>query len=278
MARSSGPRRPPQRTLAVLAMAALAAVSIGSPLAASALLIDEFVEDQEVSIPIGPPSLQNARDVVSLAGGLGGDRAIGQLRLRGFASASVDVNRTEPGLLSFSTGPGVVVSTAIGYSGFGSVDLTDGGESRFLEIAARSDLDATIRVHLSSGAGASFVDFALPGTGAGAGDPFQFLSVRFEDLLPAPNLLLGSTSGGSLSPADLMAIDRIGVEIHGPPALDLQIDVLRTVATPIPEPGTLALLGLGVATLASWRRGRGFSDPEGDGARTLARSPGGIIP
>ncbi len=236
---------------------AVAAGLVGSPFASSALSIDEFVEEQQVSIPIGPPTLQMDHNSVSLAGGLGGQRVISQLRVAGFGSASVDVNRTEAGRLSFSTGPGVVVSTAIRYGGFAPVDLTDGGLSRFLEISARSDLDATIRVHLDSAAGASFVDFALLGTGTGPGDPFQFLNVRFEDLRPAPNLLLGvlpgPVGGAPIPLADLTAIEGISVEIHGPPALDLQIDFLRTVAAPIPEPGTLVLLSLGVAVLAARR-------------------------
>lgn len=208
------------------------------PFAASALTIDDFVVDQLVAIPIGPPmALSDANDQAMALG----VREIFLDRTIGFGSASADSNLTEAGVFSFSTGPGVVAGAALTYGGFGSVDVTDDGDSLFFEFSVRSDLDAIVTVNFLSGGASSSADFAVAGMGTGAGDSFQFL-----------NVLLGNLVGT----ADLENIDAISVLISGPASLDLQIGVLRTVDTPIPEPGTLALLGIGMVGLAHSSRRR----------------------
>ncbi len=209
-----------------------------APLAASALTIDDFVVDQLAAVPIGPPMAWS--DVNTEAMALG-DREIFLDRTIGFGSASADSNLTEAGVFSFSTGPGVVAGAALTYGGFGTVDVTDGGDSLFFEFSVRSDLDAIVTVNFLSGGVSSSADFAVTGMGTGAGDSFQFLNVLLSDLVGT---------------ADLESIDAISVLISGPASLDLQIGVLRTVNTPVPEPGTLALLGIGVIGLAHSSRRR----------------------
>ena len=211
---------------------------LSAPFAASALILDDFEDDQLVVIGIGPPNPQDAFNTVAA---LEGDREMYLERTEGFGSASADANMTQASAFSLSTGPGVVATVELTWSNFGSADVTDGGASGFLELSVRSDLDAVVTVNFLSGGSTSSAVFNVTGTGTGAGDPFQFLNVALTDLV------------GS---AVLTMVDGIELLISGPASLDLQIGVLRTVQTPIPEPGTLALLGLGLAGLAHSSRRR----------------------
>jgi len=218
-----------------------AAMLVGVAPASLALTIDDFSDDQLVSIPIGPPTPQTQADPgvpVPI-----GERELNLTRTEGFGSASADSNLTQEGRFSFSTGPGVVANALLTYVTGGGLDVTDGGASSFLELAARSDLDATLMVSFLSAGGAnvSSLELFLPGTGTGAGDPYQFLSAPFADLIGT---------------ADLTDVGAIEVAIEGPASLDLQIDVLRTVPQPLPEPGVLALLGLGAGAAALFSRRR----------------------
>ena len=212
---------------------------LSTPFVASALGIDDFADDSLTAIGIGPPNPQQDDDTVAAL--LGGTRTIVLERTVGFGSASADANLTEAGYFSLATGPGVVASAALTYSGFGNVDVTDMGNSIFLSFTARSDLDAVVTVSFLTAGAMSSATVNIPGLGAGTE---QFV-----------NIPLGAFLGG----ANLANVDAISVLVSGPsgPAsLDMQISRLGTVQTPIPEPGTLALLGIGLAGLAHSSRRR----------------------
>ena len=213
---------------------------LSTPFVASALVIDDFADDSltQIAIVADPSNPQQDADTVAT---LLGNREIFLERTAGFGSASADANLTAEGYFSLATGPGVVASAALTYSGFGNVDVTDMGTANFLSFTARSDLDAVVTVSFLTAGAMSSATVNIPGLGAGTE---QFV-----------NIPLGAFLGG----ANLANVDAISVLVSGPsgPAsLDMQISRLGTVQTPIPEPGTLALLGIGLAGLAHSSRRR----------------------
>ena len=219
---------------------------LGLPLSASALSIDTFDTSQNVLIAPGPPNPQTVDDASAAAEAVGGSREIVLTRTGGFGLAGLDASLSGAGLLSLSTGAAVVADALLVYdgsadgsvdpSGLGGVDLTDGGASSILQVVARSDLDAVIRVQIHSGSATDylFAEFNLTGAGTGAG-AFQTLQIPLAALVAEG---LG---------ADVANVGAVVVAISGQPSVDLQIDSIGTI---VPEPTSLILMGLGTAGLA----------------------------
>jgi len=128
------------------------------------------------------------------------------------------------------------------YTGLGGVDLTDGGASDRMRLDVLFDdlpVDLLVRVWTDAD-NASEVVYSLGGT---------ITSSTFFDELFTSFTQVSGTSG----PADFSNVGMIQLGFASvPTATDLTINSIHTV----PEPGSFALIGLGLAGVATFRRRR----------------------
>lgn len=210
---------------------------------ASALTIDDFDAGSLVFVPASSTSevqvpgamLGGERDETVTntgasggigAGAAGGDYSYGAINASGSALLTWD---------------GPDASSALDPTGLGGIDLTEGGirDGFSIEILSNDLVAPLVLTVYSTATDFSQITVSTPG-GIPSG-PSTALGIAFSDLIP--------TGAG----ADFTNVGALTLEIDGSsqPQLDLTIGSITT--TPVPQPTTIAQLGLGLGLL-SWLR------------------------
>lgn len=231
-----------------IALAVAVGWALTAPSTASALVIDSFDDDFAVEIGLGGlPNPTEATGGSLASGGPNGARAVVLTRTAGGGSASVDTNLSEANALSVSTGAGVAATALVIWdgdddvtlnpNGLGGFDIAPGGE-QFISVSVLADQSGIgLRLTLyENGGGSATIDWVTAGGNTFDGGTAETFSESLASL--------------GIDPSNIGAIT---LEVFGPTSFDVQITSFQTV---IPEPGALALVGLGLAGLAIQGRRR----------------------
>lgn len=258
-----------------LVLLALGVLGIGFVQAAP-LTIDDFENGTGgVCVGIGFAGCPGNSYNIGLSGAgiIGGARNV-QLTRTTFTSGGFA--QVDAGIFDFSLGSdngyGRIIwdgdtnaSLNFGSGDLGGIDLTGGGLRTAFRIGAKSDLPGlTYLTVFTSATDYSTITFALPGAGAGPGDPYTDLSLAFASMLSSAPALVRTNLGlaAALNPATLTNVHAIAFFLDGTAAgsagLDARIQFLETPDdVNIPEPGTNLLLGLGLVGAFALRRIKG---------------------
>jgi len=135
------------------------------------------------------------------------------------------------GSLQWANGPSYVSSATLVYDNFTDVDLTSGGANQYIE-AIFSFIDQNTVLDITLDDGTTSFTRSQTATVGGA----QTLFFNFSEY----------------TGVDPTSIDKITIKLSGQPGGDATLDIVE--ATGIPEPGTMALVSLGLLALARRRR------------------------
>ncbi len=208
---------------------------------AQALTIDTFNTNQSVIDGLGGGATSSVvSDAVNI---LGTDRTVSIEQLGpGGTASEININTGTPGILTLGNTDAFSVSNitynGIGGAGLGGVDVTEGGsDDRFTLFVVFGDFPTGIQLTVSDGTNTASLSAATPAFAVATPLFFEYTSFV----------------GG---PVDFTMIDMINIQLTTTtPVSDLQLDLFGTTSE-IPEPGVLAILGLGLAGLGLVRRPR----------------------
>lgn len=224
-------------------------------MSAAPILIDNFDTAQFLQVgPLGGNPLSGFGSVATGVNSIGGFRAVNLTRTVGSGIANVDVNISEPSLLSYSNGASVVSELLVWWDGDSNstldftnyaVDLTGGGTNTGIRIGNRSDLVVSVSLQLYTDASNySTASFNTPGLGTLA--PFTEEFLPFASFTP--------TGSG----ANFTNITAVLLSLTGPASFDLQLDFMEA-NNPIPEPMTSLLIGGALLGLGMYGRRRAMN-------------------
>lgn len=221
---------------------AAAAIALLVSSGANALIIDDFSVTQNVS-----PASAGVLETNSVTGSMiGGERTVTILNPTG-TDTDVDINSPTAGEMLLSHGINTattqLIYDGVGTGGFSALNFEAGGDDAIQFIVTQADsFTVGIEVEVFSGTGnsstISHAGLSAPGT----------LNLLYS------NFALATGTGADFTAVTAVQFTfttTIGIE-------DAAFDLVGTANTvpdiPISEPGTLAVLGLGMIGLAGFRR------------------------
>lgn len=227
-------------SMSLLAMAGL--MVLGSQAARADVKIDTFNDVPGYSV-----THSTSPSVVSTPNAIGGEREIVVTKTGGGGTVTAGVNIV-PGAFDYSspfgtTGKALLIWDGPGSSGLGNIDLTQGGVNTGILLNGASDLGAKLILSIFTDASNySTTMLMLPG-----GNTLTSFFTPFGTFIPVG------------SGANFTKVNKITLLFDGSSSPNVDGIVLGDLraTNPAPEPGTMALVGLGGASmLAKLRRRR----------------------